>query len=422
MRDRNSDLSPSRVGSETARITEIDFIRGAMLISMAIDHGSSLTRLMGRNAASPPTIAQIIPSTTAEVFFLMSGYMLGHARLAKLGSINVSFVLETWKRAWHLYAYNAVTMIVAAAVMIFAGPKLLEASRFDQIASHPFHAIGDFVLLRSAPFGFDVLQLYIIYFMFTPVFVALMMKSRAGALMWLGLCWLGVEIWVATIGLEHDETIAINIWAWQITFFGGMMLGIGRRYGAIARTILANPIVVRVAFVFLAIMAVAWLGQRYPHRLGLQEAPWTMPGVDRASLGPLKILSSLCVIVVLIWFSHRVQIMRTWIGQTLAVLGRHSLTSFCASNLGIYGVALAWQNTESNAVFWLAEALLVAFVFAWVSFTVWLNQTGVTGRAPATGVQGPSSMPSETGNGGSSPETAAGRPAPRGVHASTVSN
>lgn len=372
---------PAPPATEKFRITEIDFIRGVMLVSMALDHGSSLTRLMGRNAASPMTIAQIVPSTTAEVFFLMSGYMFGHARLAKLKSINSNFAFETWKRAWHLYAYNAVAMVAAAALMVFAGPKLLAASRFDQLAVDPFRAISDFVLLRSAPFGFDVLQLYITYFLATPIFVALLMKSRALAVAWLLMSWLAVELWVVTIGLQHDETIAINIWAWQITFFGGMVIGIGRRYMSVAQAIIGNPIYIRIAIGFLAVMAVGWLGQRYPHRLGLHEAPWTVPGVDRASLGPLKIMSSLCVIVVMIWFSHRVRIMETWIGEAFAMLGRHSLTSFCASNLGIYGVALMWQSSESNAVFWLAEALLIVFIFGWVTFSIRLHATGAPDRS-----------------------------------------
>lgn len=371
--------SPQPSG-EKSRITEIDFIRGVMLISMALDHGSSLTRLMGRNAASPMTIAQIVPSTTAETFFLMSGYLFGHVRIAKLKSFNRSFVFETWMRAWQLYAYNAVAMIAAAALMVFAGPKLLAASRFDQLAVDPFRALSNFALMHLAPFGFDVLQLYITYFLAAPLFVALMMKSRGLALAWLALSWLGVQLWAATVGLEHDETIAINMWAWQITFFGGMLIGVGRHYASIARSIIGNPIYIGVAVAFLAVMAVGWIGQRYPHRLGLHGVPWTVPGVDRASLGPLKILSSLSVIVVLIWFSHRARVMRTWIGQALATLGRHSLTSFCASNIGLYGVALAWQSTESNAVFWLAEALLIVFVFGWVFVTIRLKTSDATDK------------------------------------------
>ncbi len=350
-----------------ARILELDFIRGFMLISMSLNHGTSLCREMGRHAASPITIAQVLPSTTTEIFFLMSGYLFGHVRLAKLESVDRRFIGETLRRAWQLYCYNAVTLLRVVAVLGLAGHTLLGASRFDVFVHDPISAVRDFVLMRSAPFGFDVLQIYAIFFLATPLFAAVLMRWPAVALMWLVVSWLAVGLWSETVGLAHDETIGINVWAWQITFFGGMMLGIGRRYGSIAALIVGRPIVIRVATLLLALFAFAWLGQKYPHRLGLAEEPWVVPGVDRATLGPLKILCSLCIVVVMVWLSNRFQVVETRIGHAVMMLGRHSLTCFCASNFGLYGVGLAWQETGSHAVFWLAEGLFVAFIFAWVA-------------------------------------------------------
>lgn len=365
-------MSPTRsterpAAPTAARILDLDFIRGFMLISMSLNHGTSLCREMGRHAASPITIAQVLPSTTTEIFFLISGYLFGHVRLAKLTSVDRRFVGETLRRAWQLYCYNAVTLLLVAAMMGLAGQTLLTASRFDELVHDPITAVRDFMLMRSAPFGFDVLQLYAIFFLTTPLFAAVLMRWPAVALTWLVGCWLAVGVWSVAVGLDHDETIGINVWAWQITFFGGMMIGIGRRYGAIAAFIVGKPIVIRVAAILLAVFAFAWLGQKYPHRLGLGQEPWTIPGIDRAVLGPLKILCSLCVVVVMIWLSDRLRIAETRIGQALMMLGRHSLTCFCASNFGLYGVALAWQETSSHAVFWLAEGLFVVFILAWVA-------------------------------------------------------
>ncbi|KQT50093.1 hypothetical protein ASG52_08490 [Methylobacterium sp. Leaf456] len=363
---RSSDRAAEATGV-SARILEIDFIRGFMLISMALDHGTSLCRAMGRHAASPITIAQVLPSTTAEIFFLMSGYLFGHTRLAKMTAVDRTFLGDTLKRTWQLYAYNAVTLLLVMAFMSLASPTLLGAGRFDLFATDPFTAARNFVLMRSAPFGFDVLQIYIIFFLATPLFAWLLLKSPSAALAWLVTCWVAVGIWSRTIGLEHDETIAINIWAWQITFFGGMWLGVGRRYAGIARVIVTDPRIFRGACLLLAVIAIGWIGQKYPHRMGLDESPWILPGVDRATLGPLKIVSSLCVVVAMIWLADRFRIVETQIGRALAMLGRHSLACFCASNFGLYWVALAWQASGSHAVFWLAEGLFVAFIFGWVA-------------------------------------------------------
>ncbi len=367
-----------------ARILEIDFIRGFMLISMALDHGTSLCRAMGRHAASPITIAQVLPSTTAEIFFLMSGYLFGHTRLAKMTAVDRTFLGDTLKRTWQLYAYNAVTLLLVMAFMSLAGPTLLRAGRFDQFATDPFTAARDFMLMRSAPFGFDVLQIYIIFFLATPLFAWLLLKSPRAALAWLVTCWVAVAVWAQTVGLEHDETIAINVLAWQITFFGGMMLGVGRRYGGIARAIVTDSRIILVACILLVVFAIGWIGQKYPHRLGLAASPWILPGVDRATLGPLKIVSSLCVVAALIWLADRFRIVETQAGRALAMLGRHSLACFCASNFGLFWVALAWQASGSNAVFWLAEGLFVVFIFGWVALVATVMPVGSRKRKETT--------------------------------------
>ncbi|WP_336489094.1 OpgC domain-containing protein [Methylobacterium nigriterrae] len=354
---------------ERQRITELDLIRGFMLASMALDHGTSLTRLMGRASPSVVTLSQFLPSSTAELFFLLSGYLFGHARLAQAEAFNRQIVRDSWYRAWQLYAYNAVTLVVIAAALHWAQPVLIEASRFGRIATDPFGGLLDFMLLQTAPFGLDVLQVYIVFLMLAPAFAAVMFWRPPLAVGWLAATWLGMQVLEHTIGFAHDETIAINLWSWQSLFFGGMILGAGRAYGPIAGTILRRPAVVWAAGLVVAVLMVLTIGQRYAHWLGFPGPLWTIPSADRATLGPVRVLSFLSLLVLMIWVSRRFELVDTRIGRLFTLLGRHSLAAFCASNVGLYGVALAWQQTGLVAVYVAAEALLLGFMFAWVAFT-----------------------------------------------------
>lgn len=358
------------------RINEVDLIRGFMLIGMALDHGTSLTRAMGRHAISPITIAQVLPSTTAELFFLLSGYLYGHTRVAKASTFDRSLLTDAYSRAWQLYAYNTVTMIAVMAILSPAWLMLIDASRFAEIVQNPLAGMREFMLLLKAPFGFDVLQLYIIFFIGLPVFAYVLLWRPAVAVAWIVGCWLATQIWFQTVGLAHDETIAINMWAWQITFYGGVALGARRLYLPIREAIMTRPSIVIAACVFLAVISTIWIGEKYPHRMGLDEAPWHTPGVDRASLGPLKILSSLSVLILLIWLSNRYQIAATRAGGLLTMLGQRSLACFCASNFGLYWVGYVWQETGSNAAFWLAEAAFVLFIVCWVKFVTVITPSG----------------------------------------------
>lgn len=365
------------------RFLEIDLIRGFMLLCMALDHGTSLTRAMGRHAMSPITIAQVLPSTTAEIFFFLSGYLYGHVRLAGDKGGGLSFARDAYLRAFNLYAFNVLTFTLVVVIIPLFGTDLLNASRFSDFFINPVSFITEFMLMRKAPFGLDVLHLYVIFFLAAPIFSAILLYNKTLAVAYLVACWAGMQVWSAAIGFEHDDTIAINIVAWQITFLGGIALGAFRTWKPIATFIIESRALKLVCSLIIAVMSIAWIGEKYPHRYGLSEAPWHLPLVDRASLAPLKLLTSICVLILMIAVANRFRLADRRTGRLFTMLGQRSLACFCASNIGIMLVAIVWQQTGSNGAFWLAEAGLASGIILWVAFVEWISPGKAKKKAQA---------------------------------------
>ena len=69
---------------------------------------------------------------------------------------------------------------------------MIEAGRFSAHLEDPFGGIRDFILMRTAPFGIGVLQLYVVLFLATPLFAAILLRRPTIALSWLAACWISV--------------------------------------------------------------------------------------------------------------------------------------------------------------------------------------------------------------------------------------
>ena len=98
------------------RDNNLDVIRGLALATITVNHFSALVGELGYRGAQFPTFTHFGYSSAAEIFFLMSGYLLGvlYLQPAADGAIG-RFAFIATARALKLYFYNLVLFISCSA-------------------------------------------------------------------------------------------------------------------------------------------------------------------------------------------------------------------------------------------------------------------------------------------------------------------
>src|SRR6266403_4073725 len=151
--------------SGSQRQPELDALRGLMLTLMTLAH--------------LPTQAQVITNqqlgfvSEAEGFVFLSAFLTG--RIFGRVAIESGFptvIKRLWKRALQLYGYHlallGIAFTVIAAVAIHTGRPSLKGL-LDFYLAHPHHAVGGALLLVYCPPLLDILPMYIIFLLATPV-------------------------------------------------------------------------------------------------------------------------------------------------------------------------------------------------------------------------------------------------------------
>lgn len=83
-------------------------------------------------------------------------------------------IVAVLKRARHLYLMNALLFALIAPLAFFAAPQIVEASGLWVMQENPTSAIFKFLILQYMPRYLDVLRLYIILLIFTPIIICLL--------------------------------------------------------------------------------------------------------------------------------------------------------------------------------------------------------------------------------------------------------
>ena len=94
------------------RDTAIDILRGLALITITINHITGFTDRMGMVGMQFPTLTLWGFSSAAEVFFVLSGYLVGAVYFAKVKQPTLAgFTGKVWRRTGKLYVYNLALFV-----------------------------------------------------------------------------------------------------------------------------------------------------------------------------------------------------------------------------------------------------------------------------------------------------------------------
>jgi hypothetical protein len=367
------------------RRIEIDAARGAMLVWMTLTHLPTVIT---------PWVNQPFGYISAsEGFIFLSALFTGRIYFRLLERDGARTM--TWKlflRALRLYRYHLVLLFAAFMVVArfaISGHNQGLYNLLDfYFAAGPARAIEDALLLVYRPPLLDIIPLYLIFLLLSPL--TLIAAAKVG---WRFVLGGSFAIWLlAQFGLRQalyglaahhlglriplNEMGAFNLWAWQFMWVLGLWCG--ARW---AKDDLPVEKWARRMWIPASCVAAALLAVRYTELHGLNLAAWSIL-FDKWHLGVFRLIDFAAIATLLIRFQSVVKPLAV---RPLVLLGQASLQVFCAHfvfcflGLGLTGGAdriFGWTQL-ALIVGTFAALLLVAKIFARQEIST------VQGRSPS---------------------------------------
>jgi hypothetical protein len=317
------------------RQTELDWLRGLMLVLMTVTH---LPTWFGSHVGQPFGFV-----SAAEGFVFLSAYLVGsvYMRMARRRGQSATR-RALWGRAAKVYAAHAALLLFLFLVLVpYAASR--GAHAITDLASfyveHRHAALVSGLLLAYNPPLLDILPMYVLFLAVSPFVLAHASRRGWGVLLALSAAlWLfaqhdgGQHVYerlAAIVGwpVPYSQTGAFAVLAWQLLWLAGLRAGsLVTDAGGVeaAHRPWSRPVVWVAAL--LTALFFTWR-----HVVG--QVPFG-PDValnalfDKWHLGPLRIVN-FAVLAILAVHGRRVLV--AWAERSsIATLGRASLTVFTA--------------------------------------------------------------------------------------------
>jgi hypothetical protein len=339
------------------RLPELDALRGLMLVLMTLAH--------------LPTHAQVVTNqqlgfvSEAEGFIFLSAFLSGRifGHIANESGFR-AVASRVWIRAFRLYGYHLFLLAIAFTVVATVARHTMQPSLqglLDFYLAHPVHAVGSAILLVYCPPLLDILPMYIIFLLATPI--ALYLGNRWSwklVLIPSGFIWVLAQFGLRTavyarmvhpagLHIPLNEMGAFDLLAWQFLWMVGLSVGAGSLGSGIK--VMTSKMTVIAALV----AATAFFLLRHANvHIPFDGALWSGL-VDKWHLGALR-LADFASLAILFAAS------RPWLARwitipPLVLLGKASLQVFCAHLLFCFAaLSLVGDGTGSSA--WTQSALI----------------------------------------------------------------
>ena len=210
-----------RYRSTDRRDLRLDFLRGYCAFAMVVDH------LGGASYFYPITGGNTFFVSAAEGFIFLSGLLVGliyGPRVLREGLARVQ--LHLLRRAFTLYA------VTLGLTFTFVGLSRLVEMPWLQDVEPLTPALGVGILtLHHTYYLVDVMLLYTLLLAVSPLAILLLTAGRTWAVLlfsvglWLTYQWFPAQALVPWVIVNNDTFVVA---AWQIWFFGGMVIGYHR--------------------------------------------------------------------------------------------------------------------------------------------------------------------------------------------------
>ena len=349
------------------RQTELDWLRGLMLVLMTITH---LPTWFSAHVGQPFGFV-----SAAEGFVFLSAFLVGsvYTRTARARGYAV-MRRALWQRSLKVYAVHVALLLflfwVLVPIAVDRGAHAI-ADLASFYVEQPHQALAGGLLLAYNPPLLDILPMYVLFLALSPLALEHALRRGWGVLLTLGaVLWLFAQIGgarhvyesvAALVGwpIPYAQTGAFSLIAWQLLWLIGLRAG--------ARTVIAggadrSPPLPRPAVVTAAIVATVFFVWR--HVAG--QVPFGADAAlnalfDKWYLGPLR-LANFAVLALLV-VNARPMLAAWGRDSPIATLGRASLTVFGAH--AVICLALLMIVEDAHPHLHLGdEALLAATLLA----------------------------------------------------------
>ncbi|MEN5277492.1 OpgC family protein [Brucella sp. TWI432] len=371
--------------NETAKIvpkvrdTRIDVFRALALLTIFINHvpGTIYEHFTHKNLGF---------SDSAEAFVLISGMAVALAYGSKFAPGNrLVLTLKMWRRACVLYTAHIMTTlatvgIFASAAIFLKHRELLTQINIAPLVKQPVEALLGLVTLGHQLGYNNILSMYAVVLLLTPLLLLLARISLSLMLGVSGMVWLLSGLYhVAPVNYPTPGVWFLNPLSWQFLFAIGIA---GVMYVRRGDKIPAHPALIAAAVGYL-VLSLAWV--RLP-LWGIDASmgmPAVLTGFDKTFLSAPRLLHVLAMAYLIAVVPTLNSIARTSPQNPLAILGKHSLPVFIAGTLlAMVAQVMKLVNPGGFPYDTLLIATGVVMQFALAYYLEWLPTIG-WGKKPA---------------------------------------
>jgi hypothetical protein len=325
------------------RDAAIDFVRGAGILMIAVDHLAYLAgKLAGAEFTNPfITWMRIGWSSAAEFFVFFSGYLTG---VVYLKTFETHGSWMTWaragQRAWHIYVVNLLTLCAVFALLhasVFADDQLLRVTDMALLfGTNASEHLASFLGLHFAPMFFEILGLYVVLLLIAPI---ILLTARVSAVLVLAISfgvWLAVQLQVAgPFTPQIAASNSFNPLAWQLVFVLGMLGGMYRVFDVLRQRFSRRSLLVTSGALLVLALALKVL-ERLAPSLPLLSS-FNVPDSEKLNLGALQLLHFLVSVVFVMQIVPRSPEAQSRLAfKAVAFVGQRSLECFCLSTILAY--------------------------------------------------------------------------------------
>lgn len=323
------------VATPFGRDSRLDLLRGFCVFAMIVDHigGTSwLYVLTGGNRG---------PITAAEGFVFLSGLVLGMVSRKRISRDGLrSAALATVKRAGTLYALTVSLTVIFLALTAATDLAIwVDREQLGEVTNWPA-LLGDVALVRFTWHGTDILALYALLLLSSPLALLLLANGHRWKLLSASVSlWLAYQVAPEQVvipwTIEHAATFPFA--AWQLLFVAGLSLGYSRR--ELAERFSRRAAWPQAGSTFRVGLSVAAcglfmlggaLGTEQANAMGQQFHPISAVNLfDKASLGVgrLAVFASMALVIYVALTAFWQPIQRAF-GWLLIPLGQASLYAY----------------------------------------------------------------------------------------------
>lgn len=339
------------------REPRIDIIRGVAILTIVLNHLTQVVEFGGLSGWLVPTPTRYGYSTAAELFVIMSGYMVGLVYLARP---NPSRAI--WRRAGTLWLYDVALFVIVLPFVLMMTAAEQKLWGFEAFLSDPVTATVRFATLQKAPRLLDVLHLYILLMLVAPIAIAIQRRSTRSliglSVVFYGISQILIIRHIAAVPQGSDDGL-LKLMSWQLLFFVPMALGAARMHVRVFRWLDRNWAMLTLLTLLYVIAAITYRSEASG---GFIRPEWF---AGRYGLHVLRLSHA---ILVLLLYASLLACAGQWLRaapfRVVGTIGRHSLDCFAVGVVVTYVFGLLWNRVGGGHVAYYLIALLAVIVTA----------------------------------------------------------